>query len=276
MRRRRRKYEADPLVPFVHERLQAAVQESGLSVSRLAAVLRVPQPTLHWAVTGKSKRCRRSLLGKLARRLGIDPKWLRGEPDAGPFARRQATLAEQQGTVFETWERDHFFPSLPPMAELRAGTLVEAMMTAWARDLESGAAPEPSENTKIGSVWHKMDEAGRHVWIGAWLEDLLLTPQVYRPFAYSLPERIGAEDVDLLDWLEEKDDSFSISMITVLETLLSPWFNGVRALDYAAAYGFLEVLAVRRNAVIRTVDKGLRRRRIEEWREAQIRARANR
>lgn len=276
MAARKRKYHDDPLVPFDAERIRAAVEQSGQSVASLAAALRIPQPTLHMIVSGSSRRCRASLLAKLSKRLRVVRPWLEGKADAGPFERQQALAAEAQGTTFEPWEQRRFMDPLPPLAKLRAATLVEGILQAWERDLAAGVAPPPPPETVLGRVWEGMDITQRRVWIGAWLEGLVSLPDFYRPFAYALPERIDASNADVLDWLETPDQALTTALTEALQRLLGPWLDGERRLNYGAAYAFLEALAQRSRKLSKSIDKHFFIRRVLAMRDEQRRAASHR
>jgi len=271
MRRSLRKYRDDPLVVFAADRVQAAIRHDGVSVAALARALRVRQPTLYYVCSGKNRRCRRSLLEKMAKRFRVQRRWLEGDPDAGPYVDRQVELAKRQGTVFDPWELRE---GLPPFAELRASKLVDDILGAWQRDLRSGVAPAPPPDTTIGQVWRDMNEENRWIWIGAWLERLILQPTVYRQLAYRLPGKITAGQAELFDWLGSPDDSMSASLVDVLERLLAPWLEGSRPLNYPAAYAFLQALADRMRAVSRTIDGRYFGERAKEQRERTQRRRA--
>ena len=263
---RLRKYRDDPLVAFAADRVQAAIRYDGVSVAALARALRVHQPTLYYVCSGKNRRCRRSLLEKLAKRLHVQRRWLEGDPEAGPYVDRQVELAKRQGTVFDPWELRE---GLPPLAELRAGTLVEDVLRAWKRDLKSGVAPAPPPDTTIGQVLQDMNEENRWIWIGPWIERLVLQPMVYRAAAYAFPERITARDIEVVDWLGEADEEMSTGLVSALERLLDPWLRGTRQLNYPAVYAFLESLKVPGNKVSRRVDKKYAIERAKErWRQA--------
>jgi hypothetical protein len=262
-----RKYRADPLVAFISDRVRAAVRYSEVSVAALAGALAVPQPTLQYIVSGKTRRCRRSLLEKMAKRLHVQRRWLEGDPGAGPYVDRQIELAKRQGTISEPWELRE---GLPPLAELRAGTLIEDILGAWKRDLKSGVAPAPPPDTTVGQVWREMNEENRWIWIGAWLERLVLQPTAYRAAAYAFPERITARDIEVVDWLGEADEEMSTGLVSALERLLDPWLRGTRQLNYPAVYAFLESLKVPGNKVSRRVDKKYAIERAKErWRQAE-------
>jgi hypothetical protein len=227
----------DPLVPVSAKRLQAVLGESGTSVARLARIMKIPQPTLQYVVSGKTRRCRASMLTTLARRFDVQERWLRGDKDAGPFRDRLDADAEAHGTIFREGERR---VGLPLLLELRAARLVERCLDRWEQDLASGVAPPPDRYSLLGEVRIEMREERRALWLGAYLEYVLMSAHVFRQRIYEFPTEPTLEDTDLYRWLTSKDDAFATAWLTALEHLLSPWLEGERRLDYEACYDFLE------------------------------------
>jgi transcriptional regulator with XRE-family HTH domain len=75
----------DPLCPIRGDRVRAALNRSGWSVSELARKVGAKQPGIDLIVRGKTKRCRRSLLRRIAKVLGASVSVLDGSPDGTPW-----------------------------------------------------------------------------------------------------------------------------------------------------------------------------------------------
>src|SRR5689334_8225672 len=80
------KWQDDPLVTVRGERLRAALEFAGLTVSEAARRIGVSQPRLHQAING-NERCRASLLLKFARLVRVSDEWLGGRISRLPGSR---------------------------------------------------------------------------------------------------------------------------------------------------------------------------------------------
>jgi transcriptional regulator with XRE-family HTH domain len=72
-----KKWQDDPLVSVRGERLRAALELAGLTVSEAARRMGVSQPRLHQMISGNA-RCRASVLLKFARLVRVSDEWLSG------------------------------------------------------------------------------------------------------------------------------------------------------------------------------------------------------
>ncbi len=119
-RRHRRKLREDPLVPIDRQRLRAAINLRGYTISRLAREIGVKQQTLD-CVVRRNQKCRESLVRDASRTLRIRQLWLQGG-SGGP-----ARASRQTGGN----------PSQPPAAQLAESWLLSQCKTAFRRDLKA-------------------------------------------------------------------------------------------------------------------------------------------
>lgn len=239
MGKRDRGWSDDPRVPVSGEHVAAAVSERNLSVAEIARRIGVPQPTLHYIVAGKTKRCRRSVRDALANELGVLSGWLGGDLESGPFRNRNLRRIQQlpNTTVFP----DEFLPEPPPLAQLRATRLIEDIVAAWERDLASGLAPEPPG--VLAEVRKEMSGAERRAWLGEYFEGLLISAATFKPHIYQFPEKLTARDQELVEWWRKDDGGFAAAWVDALSRLLRPWLDGHQRLNYPACYEILTRLA---------------------------------
>lgn len=119
-RRHRRKLREDPLVSIDRQRLRAAINLKGYTISRLAREIRVKQQTLDYVVR-RNQKCRESLLRDVSRTLRVRELWLQGG-SGGP-----ARASRQTGGN----------PSQAPAAQLCESWLLGQCKTAFRRDLKA-------------------------------------------------------------------------------------------------------------------------------------------
>jgi hypothetical protein len=253
MRRRDRGWTDNPLVPISGKRLHAAIIESDISVARLARKVGMKQPTLQYVVAGRTRRCRASNRAALALEFGVQEAWLEGRSDSGPFHDRQLARAKQQGT---TVLPDELRVDLPPLAELRAARLIEACLTKWEQDLRKGIAPPPKPESLLGQVRAHYKGQDLTLWLGSYLESLVLSARTFRSLLYRFPQRLTETHSDLLSWYLSQDERFTAEWIRAVSELLKPWIEGRRQLDYTACYSLLERLRESQGALLRRAKRG--------------------
>lgn len=199
----------DPLVPINGKRLDAALQDRGISRREAAKRLEeqridVKHQTVDNIAAGKQQKCRATLRVGLARLVNRSEEWL------------------STGSRRPTWSSDsvlHVYEHLP--RAYLARDRVRLMLTrAWRRDLERGVGLAP---TYKGRVDDQSEEAFRQyielavdrllsVW---WWRQLLLKDGGGR--------RVSPEDAE----------QFATAFADVLEALLGPWVRDRSALDFA-------------------------------------------
>jgi hypothetical protein len=197
----------------------------------------VGQPTLHYLVSGKAKRCRASIRRGLARQFKIKEGWLAGDPNSAPFRDRNLARAERQGTIISPEERRQ---ELPPLAELRVARLLEDCLRRWEQDVDSGVANLPDEGTRLGVICRNYSGEARIDWLGDFLETFLFGPKFLRLLIYGIPKRLGKAESELLHWYWKSDVDFTSAWVETLQALLGPWLEGHMPLDYEGCYGSLE------------------------------------
>jgi hypothetical protein len=88
------------LVPIVADRLRIALDLNDVTPNKLAQEMATQhgnanqtlQRTLSYILTGRNRQCRRSLVQRLARRLGVNPEFLTGEGGVFVSSRLRAAL----------------------------------------------------------------------------------------------------------------------------------------------------------------------------------------
>jgi transcriptional regulator with XRE-family HTH domain len=116
-----RKHGQDPLVPIRGDRVRAALDRSGESVSELARRVGVSQQRVDLIANGTTKRCRRSLRTSIAKALGTSVRLLSDESKlplamqdaqgldlaASPIARRQFVEAASRAIARDRIPTSH-------------------------------------------------------------------------------------------------------------------------------------------------------------------------
>jgi len=216
---RRAKYRDDPLVTISPRVLRAVLAELGLTVTELAQRTGNSQQTVSHLATGDTtKRCRQSRLSALAKALGVAEEMLGGEQG---FFRRGTQIgyecwysARTQFAVHRLLVRAHKAFERDARRERRAGDLERSdELRAWSY-LENSLL----ELLKVGE-WRRM----------------LIEWQPPRPERQGYREPL-AQDLTVFDPAPVNDpahEEATLALVRAFEHILTPWFDGKAALDYA-------------------------------------------
>jgi hypothetical protein len=211
-------YSSDPLVPIDPRRLKAAIDANDVSIQKLAKSVGQHSQTLDHLVKGDhKKRCRLTRRRELARRLDVPDAWLEGTREAVPELRE----IPHEVAV-----------SLSPRLQLAMGRLLRKAVTAIRRDLKAAPLAREAREIPIPDAilvrdicWY-LSELTR---LTFWREALTTWRDTReRPF---VPNASGLLQ-DLPELREQEEDRVSLAMVTMLEAVLDPWFDGMAQLDY--------------------------------------------
>ncbi|HVS60497.1 MAG TPA: helix-turn-helix transcriptional regulator [Gemmatimonadaceae bacterium] len=97
------RYRDDPLVAIRGDRVRAALERSGLTVSELARRADAKQQTVQLIYSGKTVRCRRSLRARIAKALAVGSRALGGALGEPILYWDEYDLAESPIAQRELW-----------------------------------------------------------------------------------------------------------------------------------------------------------------------------
>jgi hypothetical protein len=207
------------MVPVYSERLRAALDMSGSSVSDVGRQLKEHQQTLAYLASGSGvKRCRQSRRAGLAKALIVPEEWLGGEATVIPSisflppgfeylysARTELATSRLMTKCVKACKRDLADPSLldADVVETAPQAVVPKFVTSFVGEL-----------LKVGE-WRKQ------LLVGQSPELIGLAPMLEDPFAQPLkpPKDPDHEDATL-------------GLIRAVEHVLGPWFTGKARLNY--------------------------------------------
>ncbi len=210
-RRRHRKKWGDALVEVRGHRVRAAI-EVGLrtTVNAAASKLGTSQQTLDYVVRGRNKRCRRSVVTRLARRAeGVTFDWLTGKADFLPGA---------------TYRGDDVLPGpgTPVSDALARSQVIESRLwrkceDALRRDIQKSLGNSANQ-----------DDVRRELFYA--FRDLL------HPIRWHLLLLVQRHDGTINDTRSpvrpSEWEAIVEGLASALEAILTPWFRGRAELDY--------------------------------------------
>ena len=202
----------DGLHPFRLDRIKAAMRAWGMEESDLVARTNVPQSTLSDLLKGKRKRTDRANLEQISEGLRVPMKWLTGEEDVLPL---QPFLHEN------------------PYRSIAECQFAIRCNSAYMRDTRRCADGEERKDRErlqgafVFAVYALIDHGH---WWKSLLEPVPLGPD--EPLWSAESDRRSAE------LIEETTEA----IITAVEHLLQPWFDGLATLDYEKVIRLAESL----------------------------------
>ena len=218
------KYEADPLVPLVPERLRAAMDVGGWTPASLRTRMGSDEnrQTLHHLLKAEDPlKCRRERRRQLARILEVPDGWLGGGEIRLP--------ATGLGRLLDVHRRS-------PRFALSAARLMLRCDKACARDLARYRA-EPEEKTP----WPASDDVlyflagavGRFGTPGEWQRTLLIQSNTPRQLTQLERRRlVSGQLLDMPVPYSEEEEQAALGLLRALRFILTPWFQDRAALDY--------------------------------------------
>ena len=207
----------EPLKSIDQNRLCAWLAKRGLSEKEIARRVGIPAQTLNQLKQGKVKRCRRDVLRRLARVLGVSVSYLSGDPNAPLPGLDDLWL----GPLLEG---DEMRPLVCNVSPREPKTRIEVEAFALAANLGkvffppievSSAEASTFPRVKQSDTVKKWSPPGKNRIIGSY-------------FAFDLQQLYslitGGEEVALKS---PKDaDEFAANMALVIDMLLEPWTSG--------------------------------------------------
>jgi hypothetical protein len=236
-RKHRRKWNDDTLVPIQSDRLRAAMDLGGWTVTRLARRLGKGEhaQTVHHLAQGDGlKRCRGSRRAALAKLLDVTEDWLAGGPYAVPLPAVLPLLSALEGS---------------PRVMLSVGRLFERCYRAVERDLAKETKRPDSAlnwNASHDVHWFMTSTLAQFLTTSAWQSAIGCSP----PAARTSPAFPRAGEVPEMDkWLGPvspsawtaprsavvlgpTEEAVILALLHVWMHILEPWLDGVSSLDY--------------------------------------------
>ena len=251
----RDKYADDPLVPISGRRLAAALELLGISVNQAGKYPGLKQQTVSYIVNGRTKRCRSSRRKRLADVVQVSEAWLAGD-DVVPIEGFPFGLSSPPEELWRPHRTDENLrpfvvdsAELPPGYQLSWTQLTGQILVAWKRDIDAGVkgAAELLElfpGDFEGEAWPRVSTLLHRALGLTWWRLRLLVP-IPLPEAPADLAELSPEEVWELALANERGmtppklssedaDDFAKAGASAFETLLRPWVEGDKALNYGA------------------------------------------
>jgi hypothetical protein len=239
----------------------------GLSINRAAAKIDVSQQTLDSIVRGQTARCYASLRDRLAKLVGLPAIWLGGETDLLPSLTSWSPPPEL-GYTPPLWVDDNIRimrptgegdykqrTTLPPRYQLAAFDVAKRITDAWKRDIDRGDTEAKRASARMTKgrwkekPWDRVAMVVSRLVSAFWWRRLFLKPAALPQVD---PRRMTDAELESLSkkFLADarradaerlaSEDEFASTAAASLGKVFQPWFDGERAVDYAALTDVLE------------------------------------
>lgn len=251
----RDKFADDPLVPISGRRLAAALELREISVNQAGKYPGLKQQTVSYIVNGRTKRCRSSRRRRLADVAQVSEAWLAGD-DVAPIEGFPFGLSSPPDELWRPHRTDENLrrfvvdsAELPPGYQLSWTHLTGQILVAWKRDIDAGVkgAAELLElfpGDFEGEAWPRVSTLLHRALGLTWWRLRLLVP-IPLPEAPADLAELSPEEVWELALANERGmtppklssedaDDFAKAGASAFETLLRPWVEGDKALNYGA------------------------------------------
>jgi len=236
-RKHRRKWNDDTLVPIQSDRLRAAMDLGGWTVTRLARRLgkdEHAQTVHHLAQSDGLKRCRASRRAALAKLLDVTEEWLAGGPFSVPLPAVLPLLNALEAS---------------PRVMLSVGRLFERCYRAVERDLAKESKRPDSAlgwNASHDVHWFMTSTLAQFLASSAWQSALGCAPATEGtsrplPRAGPIPEMDKwLRPISPSAWtapsnavaLRPAEETVILALLRVWTHILEPWLDGTSSLDY--------------------------------------------
>lgn len=221
----------DPLVPISPPWVRAAMGEAGVTPAELWRRVGGHEQTLAHLTKGNAmKKTRATRRAAIAAALGVADELLVGAPEFMPSG---ATSWYEYMYSARTW--------------LAAQRLLTKADIATRRDIDARSPGAVWAGGEADTIRHHMDKIVAVLMrVGVWRARLLRWLPGSRDIGQGYLEPLAEHQTDPLNSLPTIDpahEAGSLALLQALEHILTPWFEGQAALDYAALLELATVMA---------------------------------